>query len=62
MKKLSSILTLTIAICLTSCVGNAKGEYLPIKNNQFWNTQDGQPIYSQGGGIFKFPDPQTGEE
>lgn len=62
MKKLSSILTLTIAICITSCVGNAKGEYLPIKNNQFWNTVDGQPIYSQGGGIFKFPDPQTGEE
>ena len=62
MKKLSSILTLTIAICLTSCVGNAKGEYLPIRNNQFWNTADGQPIYSQGGGIFKFPDPQTGEE
>lgn len=34
---------------------------LNIKNDVFWNTNDGQPIYSQGGGIFKFPDPKTGE-
>ncbi|MEJ5995716.1 family 43 glycosylhydrolase [Pedobacter sp. Du54] len=25
-----------------------------IKNDVFWNTKDGQPINSQGGGIFKF--------
>ncbi len=31
-----------------------------IKNDVFWNTQDGKPIYSQGGGIFKFADPTTG--
>lgn len=31
-----------------------------IKNDSFWNTKDGQPIFSQGGGIFKFPDPKTG--
>ncbi|WP_205502332.1 family 43 glycosylhydrolase [Rufibacter psychrotolerans] len=31
-----------------------------IKNDRFWNTKDGQPIYSQGGGIFRFPDPVTG--
>lgn len=33
-----------------------------IKNDTFWNTEDGEPIYSQGGGIFKFNDPVTGEE
>lgn len=32
-----------------------------IKNDVFWNTTDGKPINSQGGGIFKFPDPSTGE-
>ena len=33
---------------------------LNIKNDAFWNTKDGIPIYSQGGGIFRFPDPATG--
>src|SRR5829696_1896290 len=32
-----------------------------IKNDVFWNTKEGQPIYSQGGGIFKFKD-STGKE
>lgn len=27
-----------------------------IKNDTFWNTKNGQPINSQGGGIFKFGD------
>jgi len=35
---------------------------LNIKNDTFWNTKDGRPIYSQGGGIFKFADPVTGEK
>lgn len=30
-----------------------------IKNDVFWNTDDGKPLYSQGGGIFKFMDPDT---
>ncbi len=25
-----------------------------IKNDVFWNTKEGKPLYSQGGGIFKF--------
>lgn len=33
-----------------------------IKNDTFWDTENGLPIYSQGGGIFKFHDPETGEE
>ncbi len=32
-----------------------------IKNDRFWYTKDGSPIYSQGGGIFTFADPQTGK-
>ncbi len=34
----------------------------PIKNDQFWDTVDGDPIYSQGGGIFTFKDPESGVE
>ncbi|TDH28715.1 beta-xylosidase [Segetibacter sp. 3557_3] len=33
-----------------------------IENDIFWNTVDGQPIYSQGGGIFRFTDPKTNKE
>jgi len=33
-----------------------------IKNDIFWDTADGQPLYSQGGGIFKFKDPTTGAD
>lgn len=33
-----------------------------IKNDVFWDTADGKPIYSQGGGIFKFKDPKSGKE
>ncbi|KDN55576.1 family 43 glycosylhydrolase [Flavobacterium seoulense] len=31
-------------------------QYQNIKNDVFWDTKDGKPIYSQGGGIFKFKD------
>ncbi|MGB3801016.1 MAG: family 43 glycosylhydrolase, partial [Lewinella sp.] len=40
----------------------AFAQYENIKNDTFWDTQTGDPLYSQGGGIFKFADPQTGEE
>ena len=33
-----------------------------IKNDRFWDTANGEPIYSQGGGIFLFKDPKTGQE
>lgn len=33
-----------------------------IKNNVFWHDVDGNPIYSQGGGIFKFANPETGKD
>lgn len=38
----------------------AKAQHQNIKNDLFWNTTDGCPINSQGGGIFKFTDPITG--
>ena len=33
-----------------------------IKNDKFWDTKNGEPIYSQGGGIFTFTDPKDGVE
>ncbi|WP_207420660.1 family 43 glycosylhydrolase [Desertivirga brevis] len=35
---------------------------LNIKNDVFWDTKEGVPIYSQGGGVFKFRDPKSGVE
>lgn len=32
-----------------------------ITNDEFWYTVSGKPIYSQGGGIFRFTDPTTGK-
>lgn len=41
---------------------SADGTFSPIHNDTFWNTADGQPLYSQGGGIFRFADPSTGRD
>jgi hypothetical protein len=55
------IINTTVALVLFLCSENLViAQLLNIKNDVFWNTKDGQPIYSQGGGIFKFPDPETG--
>lgn len=51
---------LVAAMLLASITGGAQP--LNIKNDVFWHTKDGQPINSQGGGIFKFADPVTGEK
>ena len=40
----------------------AKAQKLNIKNDVFWFTKNGLPINSQGGGIFQFADPLTGEK
>lgn len=40
--------------------GPNKG-FLKIKNDIFWDTQEGDPLYSQGGGIFSFKDPKDGQ-
>jgi hypothetical protein len=52
-----------ILVCFIFChTKNVMAQYFNIKNDAFWNTQDGQPVYSQGGGIFSFTDPKTGIE
>lgn len=33
-----------------------------IRNDIFWDTVDGKPLYSHGGGIFRFKDSTTGQE
>lgn len=55
----SNIVALIFFLVLTVCTtDSAKAQN--IKNDVFWNTKDGRPINSQGGGIFKFSDPTTG--
>ncbi len=44
-----------IALCVL-VLSSSYGQLLNIKNDVFWNTKDGKPINSQGGGIFKFKD------
>lgn len=43
-------------------IQNSKSQSQNIKNDSFWTTKEGLPINSQGGGIFKFNDPSTGEQ
>jgi hypothetical protein len=52
-----------IIVLLGVCMGEQSfAQKFNIKNNTFWNTTNGQPIYSQGGGVFTFKDPTTGQE
>jgi hypothetical protein len=51
---------LVCALLLFSATARVVAQKRNIKNDVFWGTKDGQPINSQGGGIFKFPDPATG--
>ncbi|WP_443937214.1 family 43 glycosylhydrolase [Pedobacter sp. MW01-1-1] len=39
-----------------------QAQSLKIKNDIFWDTADQRAIYSQGGGIFKFIDPQSKQQ
>lgn len=61
MKKLFSILLLQLPLLITQSQPHSEGGYFEIQNDCFWNTVEGKPIYSQGGGIFLFPNPTTGE-
>lgn len=56
MKKLCSFVLLAIHILIV----NAQSDI--IHNDTFWHCTDGTPIYSQGGGIFRFTEPSTGKE
>ncbi|WP_202020447.1 family 43 glycosylhydrolase [Mucilaginibacter mali] len=63
MKMISTTLMKRCAcLCLFACLflgTGAVAQLRNIKNDTFWNTVDGRPIYSQGGGIFQFADPLT---
>lgn len=59
MKKKLLILTV---ILLTVINLKAQTTSTTINNDVFWYTTKNTPIYSQGGGIFRFPDPVTGIE
>jgi hypothetical protein len=63
-KKMFKILLIVILLPMVQSAGQvAVGDgFKPIHNDTFWNTSDGRPLYSQGGGIFRFADPQTGRE
>lgn len=54
-------LLLTIALALAAICGRGAGA-ATITNDTFWKATNGSYIFSQGGGIFRFPDPTTGEE
>lgn len=62
MNRKTILLWLSTVVMLITVNTSLFAQFQNIKNDQFWNTVDGQPIYSQGGGIFKFPDPKTGKE
>lgn len=56
------VILLLLAFISYLCIcGTVKAQSYNIKNDIFWNTKDGTPINSQGGGIFKFADPVTKE-
>lgn len=48
----------TVVFTCVALLGSAQNRN--IQNNRFWDTVDGQPIYSQGGGVFQFKNPETG--
>lgn len=58
----AALVTLLLLACIliTSLSSTVVAQALTIHNDVFWDTKDGQPIYSQGGGIFNFTDPATG--
>lgn len=63
---LKLFLTLALSLALSPIAAgerdaHSRGEEKKIVNDIFWDTVDGRPIYSQGGGIFRYPDAETGE-
>lgn len=66
-KHILSLLALAAAMAVTPAVAAQEatagsGSFQRIENDRFWTAADSVPIYSQGGGIFRFADPATGEQ
>ena len=58
-KKNQAVLMLVFIFCI-SIINTICAQKDNIKNDIFWNTKDGKPLNSQGGGIFKFSEPVAG--
>lgn len=54
------VLLLNLVLFISCKQAVSEKDFQRIRNDIFWDTQDGEPIFSQGGGIFKFVDPDTG--
>ena len=52
---------LGVFITLAGYISKVNAQASNIKNDVFWYTKEGLPINSQGGGIFRFADPASGE-
>lgn len=52
-----SRIALYLSLILYLINNQLSAQFGNIHNDTFWNTIDGRPIYSQGGGIFRFTDP-----
>lgn len=61
----------TAVVCVLALIVSARGHaaaadstgtFGKIRNDCFWYAADSIPVYSQGGGIFRFTDPATGME
>jgi len=61
MKKMMHTTPLIFLFAVCSFI-NLSAQPTLIQNDTFWFTTNGQPIYSQGGGIFRFKDPASGIE
>lgn len=61
-QRLLSRIPFTLLWCLAAFHVSFAQPNTLIQNDTFWYTTTGQPIYSQGGGIFRFKDPATGIE
>ena len=59
-RKVIKTIVATFTACFSLLPASSQNKY--ITNDQFWDTADGQPIYSQGGGIFRFTDPDDGRQ
>ena len=58
----STIVLLLLMFTIGSKLSSVTAQSHNIKNDVFWYTKDKRPINSQGGGIFRFADPKTGEK
>ena len=60
--RINYIAIFSLFLICGSTFNTLKAQELNIKNDAFWYTKSGLPINSQGGGIFKFADPISGEK